>query len=125
MIIKILLISAICGAALFALRGVGSSAQLALRRMAGVAGAVIAALSVLFPDAVTWVANRVGVAQGSNLVLYVLVITFLFVTIGLHQRIHLLERRLIRLSREFALLQADAHGSIVPPSVTTTTVADE
>lgn len=103
MIIKLFLIAGIAGAAFFELRGAGSSTQLAVRRLAGVVFVVGAALLVVFPDAVTWLANLVGVAQGSNLVLYALVVAFLFVSIGLHQRIHVLERQLIQLNRELAL----------------------
>lgn len=103
MIIKILLIAGIATAALWALRNGTSTAHLALRRLLGASFVAVAALSVIFPDAVTWLANRVGVTTGTNLVLYVLVVAFLFVAIALYQRIHLLERQLIRLAQEVAL----------------------
>lgn len=103
MIIKFLLILGIAGAALVALRGSNSTAHLAIRRLTGAAFVIVAALSVIFPDAVTWLANKLGVTTGTNLVLYALVVAFLFVTIALYQRIHLLERRLTRLAQESAL----------------------
>ena len=105
MIIKFLLILGIAGAALVAIRGSNSSAHLALRRLAGAAFAMVAAMSVLFPDAVTWLANDVGVSTGANLVLYALVVAFLFTSIGLYQRIHDLERRLIHLTRQLTLTE--------------------
>lgn len=114
MIIKVLLIVGIAGAALFAFRGNGSTVHLAIRRIAGVLFVAAAACSVIFPDMVTWLANRVGVAQGSNLVLYALVVAFLFVAIGIHQRIHSLERRVIQLTRELAL--ARGAESLEPPT---------
>lgn len=110
MIIKILLILGIASAALFALRGTNSSTHLAVRRLFGAGFVVVAGASVVFPDLVTWLANRVGVATGTNLVLYALVVVFLFTTIGLHQRIHLLERRLTQISREFTLWRAHVEG---------------
>jgi hypothetical protein len=109
MIIKVLLILGIAAAALVALRGSNSTAHLAVRRLFGAAFVLVAALSVIFPDAVTWLANRVGVTTGTNLVLYALVVAFLFVTIALYQRIHVLEGRLIRLAQEAALSEQMMH----------------
>ena len=103
MIIKILLILGIAGAAFVALQGSNSTAHLAMRRLSGATFVMVAALSVIFPDAVTWLANKIGVTTGTNLVLYGLVVVFLFVTIALYQRTHVLERRLIRLTQEVAL----------------------
>lgn len=103
MIIKILLIAGICLAALTALRGDTSAAKLVARRLTAAVFVFIAAVSVLFPDVVTWAAQLVGVAQGSNLVLYALVVAFLLVSIALYQRIHALEEKLTHLARELAL----------------------
>lgn len=113
MIIKVLLIAGIAVAALIALRGGGSAMNLALRRLSAVAFVMVAGLAVALPDSVTWVAERVGVAQGSNLVLYGLVLAFLFVSIGIHQRIQALENRLTLLTRELALRTGSAPTS--PP----------
>ena len=106
MMIKILLISGIIGAVVYALRGANTSTNLAVRRLAGIIFAVVAAFSVLFPDAVTWVANRVGVGRGTDLVLYVLVVAFLYVSVALYQRIHHLEQRLTEVARAVALGEA-------------------
>lgn len=106
MIIKVLLIVGIAVAALVALRGSGSAMNLALRRLGAVAFVLLAGIAVALPDSVTWVAERVGVAQGSNLVLYALVLAFLFVSIGVHQRIQRLENRLSVLTRELAIRTA-------------------
>lgn len=117
MIIKILLILGILGVVIFALRGSGT-ANLAVRRMAGVAFAAAATVAILFPDLVTWVANAVNVGRGTDLVLYVLVVAFLYVTIGLYQRIHLLELRLIDLTRELALISAARREAATCPEDT-------
>ena len=109
MIIKILLILGMIGVVVFALRGTASSANLAVRRLAGIGFAAVATTSILFPDLVTWMANRVNVGRGTDLVLYILVVAFLYVTIGLYQRIHRLEEHLTDLTRELALM-AGASG---------------
>ncbi|MGO4258798.1 DUF2304 domain-containing protein [Marmoricola sp. RAF53] len=101
--IKILLILGMVGLVVFALRGSTSSANLAVRRLAGITFAVVATISILFPDLVTWMANLVNVGRGTDLVLYALVVAFLYVTIGLYQRIHRLEEHLTDLTRELAL----------------------
>lgn len=122
MIIKVLLIGGIALAALVALRGSGSAMNLALRRLAALAFVLLAGLAVALPDSVTWVAKRVGVAQGSNLVLYAFVVGSLFVAISLYQRIQRLEDRLVRLARRLAL----AEGDLAPrDDATPVTVATE
>jgi hypothetical protein len=106
-IIKLLLVTAVAGAALFAMRSRTTSTNLAVKRAGSLLFGLVATLSVLFPDAVTWAAQMVGVHRGTDLVLYVLVVCFLFVTIGLHQRLHVLELRLTELTRELALRSAE------------------
>lgn len=104
MIIKVLLILGIVGVVVFALRGSGSTATLAIRRLAGVTFAAAATVSIIFPDLVTWVAHRVNVGRGTDLVLYILVVVFLYVTIAIYQRLHRLELHLADLTRELALV---------------------
>lgn len=103
MIIKILLISGVLGAVVFALRSSGSSTLLAVRRLILIAFALGAAGSILYPDALTWVANRVGVGRGADLVLYSSVVIAIFVSLGLHHRIQALEDRVTALTRTLAL----------------------
>ncbi|MFL6106653.1 MAG: DUF2304 domain-containing protein [Marmoricola sp.] len=108
MIIKILLILGMIGVVVFALRGSSSTANLAVRRLAGIAFAAVATTSILFPDLVTWMAHKVNVGRGTDLVLYILVVVFAYVTIGLYQRIHRLEEHLADLTRELALRSGPA-----------------
>jgi small membrane protein len=103
MIIKILLISGILGAVIFALRSSGSTTLLAVRRVGVLAFAGAAAVSILFPDALTWVANRVGVGRGADLLLYGSVIIAIFVALGFHHRVQALEERVTLLTRALAL----------------------
>jgi len=103
MLIKALLVIGVTGAAVFALRGAQNPTSRALRRMAALCFALGGTLAVLFPDAVTWLAERVGVGRGTDLVLYLLVIAFLFTAIGLYQRVQQLEERIAHLTRTVAL----------------------
>lgn len=105
MIIKLLLVAAMVAVALFALRDRSSSTSLAVRRLVGLGFVAVASLAIVFPDLVTWLAKLVGVGEGTNLVLYVLVVAFLFVVVGMYQRLHQLEQRLIDLARALALTQ--------------------
>ena len=103
MIIKVLLLVSLGAVVLVALRTSPSGNHLALRRIATAVLALAAVMAVLFPDALTVVANSVGVGRGADLLLYGLVILYLFTTIGLHQRLRTLERRLETFAREVAL----------------------
>lgn len=103
MTIKILLIG---GALVFGgllLREQVPGQKQALRRLLGSVVVVAGVFAVIWPNAVTWVANRVGVGRGTDLVLYVLVMVFLFTTIALYQRLHQLESRLTKLTQALAL----------------------
>lgn len=102
MIIKALLLISLAGAALLAVRDRFPVAGLAVRRLAGVAVLVVGAISVVFPDLVTWVANRVGVGRGTDLVLYVLAVVSLFVWIAVYRRIRQLDDQVVALTRELA-----------------------
>lgn len=113
MIIKILLIISVIGAVGYALRVTDSSTHLAIRRIGGGLFAVVAVLSILFPLSVTRVANWVNVGRGTDLVLYVFVVAFLYVTVALYQRMHQLELRIIELTRALAL--QDREGSASAP----------
>ena len=105
MTIKVLLVLATLALGVVVLRG-SSGRGLALRRLLGcavVAGGVVA---IIWPDAVTWAANLVGVGRGTDLVLYVMVMFFLFTTASLYQRVKGLETQITVLVRELALAAA-------------------
>ncbi len=63
-------------------------------------------LSVVFPDMLTWMARKVGVGRGADLLLYVAVVTFMLVAVALFRRVLILERRYTALARHVALLEA-------------------
>lgn len=105
-IIKLLLLAAIAVVGWYSLRG----GQRALHRViwrAYVVGILVAAvLSTLFPQWLTWLANRVGVGRGADLLLYVLVVTFGLVSVILFRRLDTLERKYVALARSVAIAEA-------------------
>lgn len=103
MTIKVLLLLALAMVGLIAVRGRRSASHLALRRLAGVVILSLGAFSVLVPNVVTSIANAVGVGRGTDLILYVLAVSSLFVWASLYRRVHELESELVRLSRRIAI----------------------
>ena len=86
-------------------RSRGARAQ-AIRRIGLVVFAAFAAVSILFPDVWTRLANKVGVGRGADLVLYALVVAFLSFTVTTYLRFRDLETNYTRLARKIALSDA-------------------
>lgn len=108
MIIKVLLVVALAAAALVALRGRRTALNLLIRRALTLGVIAAGVFAVLMPDTVTEVANLLGVGRGADLVLYLLCVTFLFVSIGLYLRLSEMHDRYVELARKMALHEADA-----------------
>jgi len=108
MIIKILLIAAALGFGVLVLREKVPGQQLALRRVAGVAVVIAGIGAVLWPNTTTVVANAIGVGRGTDLVLYVLVMVFVYHAVAMSQRMHQLEHKIIELTRALALSRPQA-----------------
>jgi hypothetical protein len=111
MIIKLLLVAALAGAAFFVLRGKVNAFNLLMRRSVTLLAIGLGIGAVLFPTAVTEVANAVGVGRGTDLVVYVLAVSFVFVSIALYMRLATLQDRHVQLTRRLALLEAAIEGS--------------
>jgi len=92
-------------------RGKPSAGHLAFRRLLALFVVVIGATSILFPGLVTSLANLIGVGRGTDLVLYVSVLAFLFVTVGMYQRMSSLEERCVALARKLAIIEAQRDHS--------------
>lgn len=107
MLIKLLLVAGLAGAAYLLLHGRSSALGLLLRRSITLGAILLGALGVIFPGTVTAAANAVGVGRGTDLVVYALCVTFLFVTIAQNLRITELRDRTVELAREQALLEAE------------------
>jgi hypothetical protein len=118
-IIKILLVAALVAAGVILVRGRRTALSLLLRRALMLVAIAAGVVAVLFPDAVTEVAQAIGVGRGADLVLYLLVITFLFTTIGLHLRLSEMHDRYVEVARQLALHEADADSHSTESSAAT------
>ncbi|MGW0036804.1 DUF2304 family protein [Gordonia sp. NPDC003376] len=62
-------------------------------------------------DDITWLANRLGIQRGLDLVLFLLVIAFAFTTVSTYLRFRDLDVRYARLARAIALQNAESQTS--------------
>jgi len=62
---------------------------------------------VLRPDDVTFLATKVGVGRGADLLLYLLVVAFVFVVLNVYLRFRDLGERYTDLARAVALREAE------------------
>jgi hypothetical protein len=108
MIIQVLLVLGVCAAAVALLRTSSSAQHTAVRRLAGVGVAVLGVASVLWPDAVTWLARLVGVGRGTDLVLYAVAVVGLLFAAITSRKLAEMEQRMVVMSRALAIATAQA-----------------
>ena len=118
MTIKILLISSFAILALAAARLGESPRDMAVKRLSVLVVFVLGSLAVVFPDAVTQVAQLVGVGRGTDLVLYLLVVVSALVWLGTYKRLSRLDDQLTQLARAHAILSAQTPSDPQPPDPT-------
>jgi hypothetical protein len=102
-LIKSLLLLAIAVIVVLAVRAPTGARHLALRRMSISAFAVLAVLSVLFPDAWNAAAAAVGVGRGTDLLLYGLIIVVLLYMVTTYRRFRAMETSITLLARRIAI----------------------
>jgi len=123
-VIQFVLLAAVgLGFLLFVRRWHGVRMQ-AGKRIGLVAFAALNVYAVLRPNDVTWVANRLGVGRGADLVLYVLVIAFMLGMLNFYLRFKTMDRRLTELARTIAIREAEIvnreRGLLAPHDVSVT-----
>jgi hypothetical protein len=101
--IQPLLILAIIALLVYLLRSRRSAQSRAWVKVGYVAFVLAAVYAVLRPNDTTVVAHWVGVARGTDLMLYALIIAFSFTTLSTYLRFKDLELRYARLARAIAL----------------------
>lgn len=106
--IKVLLIGAIITLLVYLLRSRRSAQSKAWVKVGYVMFVFAAVYAVLRPNDTTVVAHWVGVARGTDLMLYALIIAFSFTTLSTYLRFKDLELRYARLARAIALESAQA-----------------
>lgn len=83
---------------------------------------IAAAIAITRPDLMQSLANRIGIRRGADLLVYLLALTFLATTFFLYSRYVRLERQVVQLVRELAILDAKKpqtvtdHGPGDPPA---------
>ncbi len=104
--IQIVLLLAILGIAALLNRSTADARHQAIRRLLLLAFVLGAAVSVIFPQWLSTIANWVGVGRGADLLLYALVIAFLGFIASNHRRTSQLTAQITALTRELTLTKA-------------------
>jgi len=117
--VQVLLLLAILAVLLILVRRGNTVRGRAFKRLAFVAFLVATVYAILRPRDVTWVANRIGVGRGTDLLLYCLAMAFFAWAVNTYVRFRNLEARFAELVRAIALLNAQ------PPSGEAVTPAPE
>ncbi|MDR2252476.1 MAG: DUF2304 domain-containing protein [Bifidobacteriaceae bacterium] len=105
MLIKILLIAAVLAVGATLIRGHGARRQ-ALRRLGLILFAVLAVVSILEPDWLTWAAQKINVGRGADLLLYTLIVVFFSYVATRHVRDARTQDKITALARRVALIEA-------------------
>ncbi|NUR63058.1 MAG: DUF2304 family protein [Catenulispora sp.] len=106
MVIQIILITVALLLFAFFVRSSHSVRTQAAKRIGFVVFLILNLDAVLRPDDTTWLAHKVGVGRGADLLLYLLVVAFAFFSVNTFLRFRNLERRFTDLARSIALSNA-------------------
>lgn len=106
LLIQIILLAAVAGIAVLLTRSTAGARHQAIRRLCLLLFVVGAAVSVIFPQVLSRLANAVGVGRGADLLLYSLVIAFLSYISTSHRRMNRMSRQITLLTRELTLAEA-------------------
>jgi hypothetical protein len=107
-IIKYLLVPALILAVYLSLRSRASLRGQARRKILAGLTVVVGVIAVIFPSSAQWAADLVGVKRGTDLLLYFLALVLVYLVGSTGVRFREQEARLVRLSRQVALAEAEA-----------------
>jgi small membrane protein len=105
--IKVLLLAGVLITLVMFVRSEHGLRMQANKKLAFFVFLLVNAYAVLRPDDLSWVANRLGVGRGADLLLYLLVLAFVFVALNLYLKMRQYERQLTDLAREMAVREAE------------------
>lgn len=105
--IQLMLLAAIAGFLVLFIRSQHGVRMRASKRLAFFAFLLANAYAVIRPSDVTRIAQFVGVGRGTDLLLYLLIVTFVFVMINFYMQMKASERRVTDLARAIAVQQAE------------------
>ena len=117
LIVQVLLLLAILAVLLVLVRRGNTVRGRAFKRLAFLAFLVATVYAILRPGDVTWVANKIGVGRGTDLLLYCLAMAFFAWAVNTYVRFRNLEARFAELVRAVALQNAQrpSDDALVPP----------
>lgn len=121
LIVQVLLLLGILGVLLIVVRRGQTVRTRAFKRLAFVAFLMATVYAILRPRDVTWVANRIGVGRGTDLLLYCLAMAFFAWAVNTYVRFRNLEARFAELVRTVALqnVQPPPWPGVTPVATTT------
>ena len=105
-VIQVILLAALAFLFLIALRSRSAHSASAWKKMAFALLMVLVVIAVLSPELVNAVANAVGVGRGTDLVLYMVSVTFGFYVVNQYLRSQDARDELHQLARRIAILEA-------------------
>jgi hypothetical protein len=111
MLIRVILIAAVLATLVYFVRSQHGHRIRAHKRIAFIAFLALNAYAVLRPEDVMWVAVKLGVGRGADLVLYLLVVCFIFTTLNFYLRQRQLEQQLTEVTRVLALRDAEQRNA--------------
>ncbi|GAA1613868.1 DUF2304 domain-containing protein [Leucobacter chromiireducens] len=116
---QFLLIAAVIVAATLAVRFLPGERSLALKRIFAILFVIAAVVAILFPGALTTVANFFGIGRGTDLLLYLFIVAMLIFATATVRAKARSDARVSELARAVALMEAritEAHDDPHRPS---------
>ena len=107
MTIQIALIVLILAIAVYALQNRKAIRLQAGKKLLPLVFVVASAVSIIRPAVLTDIAHEVGVGRGTDLLLYVLIVAFVFGTVSTYLRFKDYESQLVKLARRLAIAEAN------------------
>jgi small membrane protein len=105
--VQILLVLAALGALVYFVRKQHNVRIRASKRIAFFMFIAANIYAVLRPDDITWIARHLGIGRGTDLVVYLLVVAFVFGMLNTYLRQREISDQLTHLARQLALQQAE------------------
>lgn len=103
---QFLLVIAIIGVTIFALRSLRSDKSLAMKRLLALLFIVAAVLAIVFPNMLTVIANFFGVGRGTDLLLYGFIVIGMLFAVAVIRAKARSDARVTQLARSVALNEA-------------------
>lgn len=105
--IRIVLVASLCALLVWFLRSRNAASVRAAKKVLLVALVAFAVATVLEPGLADGMARLLGVGRGTDLLLYAVTVSFLYVTMNGYLKFHELQRQIAGLVRKIALLEAN------------------